>query len=92
MVEARRAAFKAGLAPSEFWASTPNETFEFCEHAIGAQYKHALFAAWHTALFTRQKKLPELNKVMDVKRTVKKQDPDVLKQKVLALHAAFGGR
>jgi hypothetical protein len=50
-----------------------------------------MFTAWHTAVFTRQKRIPPLDRVMG---TGKRQpaSPDALMAKVIALNAAFGGK
>jgi len=66
-------------------AATDNET---------AKYKRAMFSAWHSAAFSRQKKMPDLSKVMrrfDADPP-KAPSPDLLMQKMMLLKSAFGER
>lgn len=96
---ARGEAFKAGLTPSEFWASTPFESREWCKRFARRQeeeYKRGSWVAWHIALYSRQKKLPELSAIMrrfdDQPAVAKPQTAAILFDKVRLLNAAFGGR
>lgn len=52
-----------------------------------------MFTAWHTALFTRQKKMQPLRNILDRMegKPIQPATPDQLRVKVMALHAAFGG-
>lgn len=93
---ARSEAFQAGLKPAEFLACTPFETYEWCKAQAQREcsaYKLALFEAWHTAVFQRQKKLPNLSKIM--KRldqpTPIKCTPDELARKARQITLAMGG-
>jgi len=84
------------LKPAEFAAATPFETYEWCKAQAERQckaYKLALFGAWHAAVFQRQKRMPDLGKIM--KRlddpTPDVQPPDALMRKAQMLSAVFGG-
>ena len=57
----------------------------------GDPYRMAIFAAWHTAVFTRQKRIPPLQRVMGTGQQ-RPASPDVLMAKVQALNMAFGGK
>lgn len=98
MDQARRDAFRAGLKPAEFWASTPYDTREWCrQHAERetSGYKLGTYIAWHCALYARQKRLPELATIMkrfDTPAPVKPQSAAALLDKVRILNAAFGGK
>lgn len=86
------------MKPAEFWSLTPYESAIWCRQATereGTAYKIAVFGAWHSAVFARQKKVPNLEKIMrrfDRSEPVKPQSAASLLAKVRALNAAFGGR
>lgn len=95
--KAREESFLAGLKPAEFLACTPFETYEWCKAQAKREcreYRLALYAAWHAAVFQRQKKVPDLAKLM--KRLDNPQpeikSPEILMRKVRVLAAAFGGK
>jgi len=59
------------------------------------RYKLALWSAWHVAMFTRQKRIPDLKPMLDrfdKPAAPKRQSPQSLKAMVEALNAAFGGK
>ena len=65
--QSQRNAFRFGMSPSEFWSLTPYELTVFIEEraeARQAEYREAMSIAWHTALFQRSKKLPDLRALM----------------------------
>lgn len=49
-----------------------------------------MFTAWHTAMFTRMKKIPDLDRLMG--DTPRRASEAELRAKVIAINAAFGGR
>jgi hypothetical protein len=59
-----------------------------------AKYKLALYQSWHSAAFARQKKMPELAKILRQFDGPPPAPPtkNALFQKMLALNAAFGGK
>lgn len=70
----------------------------WCEQAAErekAQYKIAVFGAWHGALYARQKRLPELGKIMRRFHSTSPIDPPspkTLLAKARAITRILGGR
>lgn len=63
-----RYALQAGLGVLEFWDLTPAETYAAIEAAIWREtqsQRRELANAWRTAAFSRAKKLPPLNQVLN---------------------------
>ena len=94
---AQTTAYRYGLTPNEFWGLTPYDTFKW----IGAQvdrdtdlYKLALWQAWHTAVYTRAKRLDKtafentLKRMGQKKRQMPAKDMVKVEEKSLAM---FGG-
>jgi len=87
------------LKPHEFWALT---YAEFSDMVDGYNRKEKrrreelLFTAWHTALYTRLKELPELSEVLREKeKTLEiKKEPDhaAMMAKAKALTELWGGK
>ena len=85
------------MTPDEFWSLTPFETYEWCRSVAVREcreYKRTLYGAWHSAVFQRQKKVPDLAKLMDRldNPVPQQQTPEVLMNKVKMLATVFGGR
>lgn len=95
--EAFQNALKAGIRPEEFWRLTPYETNEFCKafaFAMRQDYKREIFAAWHGAMFARQKKLPNLSDAlekMDAGPVNPVKSVEELRNRVRLLAERFGG-
>ncbi len=63
-----RYALQAGLGVQEFWDLTPVETYAAIDASIWRdthRQKRELVTAWRTAAFSRAKKLPPLNQVLN---------------------------
>lgn len=63
-----RYALQAGIGVLEFWDLTPAETYMAIEAAVWRDtqaQKRALASAWRTAAFSRAKRLPPLNQVLN---------------------------
>lgn len=96
MVAALRLALEAGLTPGEFWTATPYETRLRNEAAVERQradYRLALWGAWHTAGFSRVKRMPRLDHMlrrMSRRRTMP-QSPDEVWAAFVRLNSALGG-
>jgi len=87
-----------GLLPEQFWALT---YAEFIAMARGfhrrqvARANEILYGAWHTELFARYKKLPDLDDILrDPSDKPKKKEPqttETMMTMAKMLTAAFGG-
>jgi hypothetical protein len=98
VAQAFRSACEAGLKPGEFWTLTPYET-RICMEGEAerrkAEYRLALFEAWHSAAFQRAKRMPKLQNVMkQVSKGNKKRDltPDQIWAGFRMHNAAMRGR
>lgn len=84
------------MKPEEFWASSLRE-FDYLIQADTKkkQYEAQMYMwhAWNTALFSRQKKLPNLKKVLaDLRQTPKKpKTPEALYEMAKAITERLGG-
>lgn len=86
-----------GLKPDEFWKLTYNE---FIEMLIGHRKRERheinklLYTAWHMAVFSRQKKIPELKTILideEQQERPKEQTPEQMLAIVRIWNAAYGG-
>ncbi len=59
-----------------------------------AGYRRDLWAAWHVAAFTRQKRLPNLARIMRKldDRAPEKKSPEQLLMAIEMINVAFGGK
>ena len=85
------------MTPVEFWGLTPYECQLFCEQRVEAEtasYRRALWAAWHVAAFSRQKRLPNLSRIMRKldDRAPEKDTPEKLLTAIEMINVAFGGK
>ena len=85
------------MKPVEFWGLTPYECRIYCEQRADTEvegYRRALWAAWHVAAFSRQKRMPNLARVMRRldKRAPEKNTPEQLLSMVQMINVAFGGK
>lgn len=69
-----------GLDPINAWEYTPYEISLLCEFTISNNKRRVdelLFVAWHTEAFARQKRLPNLDKVIrDAHKTKRSSKSD----------------
>ena len=97
-MDAFKDACLAGIQPLDFWTLTPFQTRLWCQQYTErerAAYKLATFTAWHTAVFSRQKKIPDLIKVLngfDRKKDVKRKSPGALLALVRQINVQLGGK
>jgi hypothetical protein len=84
------------MKPDEFWESSLRE-LDILVRADQKKKEYEIqtlmWQAWHTAAFTRAKKLPSLKKVLkDLKHTPKKpKTPEALFQIAKSITEALGG-
>ena len=55
-------AVRHGIGPLDFWSLTPYQT----KLAIDASHENMLICSWHIAAFSRQKRLPKLQKLLSL--------------------------
>ena len=66
---------KLRIRPSEFWDITPLEFWIMCEGYIESRNEkisEMLYLAWHIEAFARQKKLPNLKKLLRESTKIKR--------------------
>lgn len=86
------------MSEAEFWASTPYLTKLAVEaHVSRQQHVHALslFTAWHVAALSRQKRLPDLKKLLsraELGGRRRRQSPEEIRMVFEALAAATTAR
>ena len=91
-----------GIRPAEFWELTYSEFITMFHGYVRAQRRRAnemLYTAWHTAMFTRAKEMPELKSVLieeDAATTasrggLREQTPEEQLMTLRVLNAALGG-
>ena len=85
------------MTPAAFWHLTPHECKIYCEQRVDAElaaYRRALWAAWHVAAFSRQKRLPNLARIMRKldQRGPERQSPKKILMMVEMINSAFGGK
>lgn len=89
-------AFRVGLRLSEYDEMTPYELNVYIEefyHNKEIESKNDITIAYMTAYWHRVKKMPDLNKLLDRKAPVKKQQTDEnMLATIRALNAALGGK
>jgi hypothetical protein len=86
-------AARAGITPDEFHAATLREISIRIEGALWRQEQAArrsLREAWYVAALMRQKRLPSLKKLLHDAGPQVPQDPDAVRQNVMAWAAAAG--
>jgi len=55
------------MKPAEFWEATPHELglmFDGYAEGVNERRKELLYLAWHVEAFARQKRLPNLKKIL----------------------------
>lgn len=60
-----KTAVRHGISPVEFWQLTPFLT----RIAINSSHENMLIETWHVAAFSRQKKLPKLQKLLQLDKS-----------------------
>lgn len=83
-----------GFDPDGFWRLAPREVKARCEGArkrLEAESDNRISLAWHTAAFSRQKKLPDLKKILERSNPKKKQTPEEQALALDMLFLAWGG-
>ena len=76
---AYKTAIRNGISPIEFWQLTPFLT----AHAIESSHESMLVSSWHVAAFSRQKRLPKLQKLLKI---------DSMSHDLKNALAGFGGK
>ena len=92
-----KAALASGIAEHRFWGLTPYQTRLAVEQRgadARAQYRLAMWTAWHAAAFERSKQLPKLEDIL--KRLdgapAKRMTGEEMLRAVEALNTAAGGK
>jgi hypothetical protein len=88
------------LKPHEFWALTYAEFSDMVDGFNRNKKRRRdelLFTAWHTALYTRLKELPEFNTILNVEEktpevTTKEPNHNAMMAMAKALNEKWGGK
>lgn len=84
-----------GIEPRHFWQYTPRETFAIFQGAAKQRVRDrqmALWSAWHSAAFERQKRLPDLAGMLQKLEPPKVMSNHELRTQVMGLAQAFGAK
>jgi hypothetical protein len=89
-------AARAGIDPIKFWEYTPFELDLLIKKYIDDEKmknKYMIAQAWHTEHFSRLKKLPKLNKVLEniEKKNSEPMTPESMLEEIKRMNAQFGG-
>jgi len=89
-------AARAGIDPIEFWEYTPYELDLLIKKYIDDEKmknKYMIAQAWHTESFSRMKKLPKLNRVLESmdKKNSEPMTPESMLEEIKRINAQFGG-
>lgn len=84
-----------GVKPAEFWRLTPRESYALfagAEKTRVSARQLALWTAWHSAMFERSKKLPELKPLLEKLNPPEPQTPSQLRATLLAIAKQMGAK
>lgn len=83
-----------GISVTEFWEITPYELSIFAESYLERkeiESEERILQAYLTALWSRTKKMPNINKILKREKENKVMTDDEMLKQVMKLNALFGG-
>ena len=82
------------MSPSDFWQLTPAEFYYIVDGFKRNQKRRVnelLYGAWHTAVLSRMKEIPPLNRLLQDTEEKKPQTDNEMLAMCKLLNAAYGG-